>query len=167
MPQSVKKTNNNPVDNPEKLIVRFRAHPRKLFWPSLALMVISASFGYTLGRFPEAWQNWAVSAVSLALAVVLWLLPVLFWLCHRYTITTRRVVAHRGLFVRIRSEMLLSQAQGFTVRKTMMQTLFRTGDLLIQLDDNRGSVFVLADVADVDQIVETLHDLNDAIPSNG
>jgi len=128
-----------------------------MFWPSLALIAILAAAGYFYGTFDEPWQNLAVLGAALLLALLLWLLPLLAWLGRHYTITTRRIVLRSGFFVRVRQELLHSRGYDVTVRKHALQSLFRSGDVLI--NTGLDHPVVLRDVPSADLVQAALHDL--------
>jgi uncharacterized membrane protein YdbT with pleckstrin-like domain len=142
---------------PEAVVARLRPHGRALFWPSLALILILGATGYFYGSLPEMWQNLAVLAAALFLGILLWLLPVLSWLGRHYTITTRRIVLRSGFFVRVRQELLHSRGYDVTVRKHALQSLFRSGDVLI--NTGLDHPVVLRDVPGADLVQSALHDL--------
>jgi len=142
---------------PEAVVARLRPHGRALFWPSLALIAVLAAAGYFYGSFDESWQNLAVLAAALLLALLLWLLPLLSWLGRHYTITTRRIVLRSGFFVRVRQELLHSRGYDVTVRKHALQSLFRSGDVLI--NTGLDHPVVLRDVPGADLVQAALHDL--------
>lgn len=142
---------------PEAVVARLRPHGRAMFWPIVALILILAASGYFYGSFDQPWQNLTVLIAALALAVLLWLLPLLVWLGRHYTITTRRIVLRSGLFVRVRQELLHSRGYDVTVRKTVLQSLFRSGDVLI--NTGLDHPVMLRDVPDADLVQQALHDL--------
>jgi membrane protein YdbS with pleckstrin-like domain len=142
---------------PERVIARLRPHGRALFWPSIALIAICGLTGYFGGTLPEPWQNTGVLIAAGALILLLWLLPLLAWLSRHYTITTRRIIIRRGLFVRTRQELMHTRGYDLTVRKNGAQTLFRSGDVLINTGLDRP--VVLWDVPSADLVQSTLHDL--------
>lgn len=141
----------------ERLVVSVRSHGRAVFWPSVLLIGTAAATGYFAGRFAEPWQNIAVAAGAAILVLLLWILPMLYWLNRRYTITTRRLVLRHGLFVRTRQELLHSRGYDITVRKNALQSLFGSGDVLINTGLERP--VVLRDIPSADLVQGTLHDL--------
>jgi uncharacterized membrane protein YdbT with pleckstrin-like domain len=141
----------------EVVVARIHSHARALFWPSVLLVVVCAALGFFGSFFPEPWQNLAVLGAGVLIIVVGWLLPLLRWLAHNYTITTRRVVLRSGVFVRVRQELLHSRAFDVTVRRSAVQTMFGTGDVLLNLG-GEGRL-VLRDVPSPNLVQETLHDL--------
>lgn len=142
---------------PEQVIARLRPHGRVLFWPSVALVAICGLTGFFGGRLPESWQNDGIVIAALVLILLLWVLPLLAWLGRHYTITTRRIIIKRGLFVRTRQELMHTRGYDLTVRKNGAQTIFRSGDVLINSGLDRP--VVLWDVPSADLVQSTLHDL--------
>lgn len=148
---------------PESVIARLRPHGRAIFWPCVALIAIAAAAGYFAGRLPEAWENLAVLGLAALLVFLLWVLPVLAWLGRNYTITTRRVILRSGILVRVRQEILHSRSYDVTVRRTGLQSLFRSGD--VRINAGLDHPVVLRDVPNADAVQAALHDLVDAARS--
>lgn len=143
----------------ERVVAGLRPHARALFWPTLVLIAVFGATGYFYGSMPEPWQDTAVAVGAVAVVVLLWLLPVATWLNRRYTITTRRIIFRRGFFVRTRQELLHSRGYDVTVRKTWLQSLSGSGDVLINAD--REHPLVLGDVPNADLVQQVLHDLTE------
>jgi membrane protein YdbS with pleckstrin-like domain len=73
---------------------------------------------------------WVAGAVIVLSLVVV---PLLAWLGGRVVITTRRIVIYNGLIVRSRREILLARVSDVTVRRTPLQAVMRSGNMLISL----------------------------------
>ena len=142
---------------PETVVARLRPHARALFWPSVFLIALSGGTAYFSSVVPEPWQETAVLAAGGLLAVLLWLLPLLSWLAHRYTITTRRLVIRSGILVRHRQEILHSRSYDLVVRQNAVQSLFRSGD--VHINTGLEHPVVLRDVPGVDLVQAALTDL--------
>lgn len=142
---------------PETVVARLRPHSRALVWPTLALLVAVVGGAYFTGRFDEAWINIAVAVGAVIGAVFAWLVPVLAWLGRNYTITTRRIVLRSGFLVRLRQELLHSRGYDVTVRKSALQSMVGSGDIIINSGLDRP--VVLRDVPDANLVQEALHDL--------
>jgi membrane protein YdbS with pleckstrin-like domain len=147
-------------DPPERVIARLRPHGRVLVLPSLALIAIVGGAGYLGGTVDEPWQVTTLYSVAALAIVVLWLLPLLSWLSHRYMITTRRVVLRRGLGVRVRQELLHSRGYDVSVRRGPLQTVFRSGD--VRINTGLEAPVVLKDVPNADLVLAALQDLIEA-----
>ena len=145
------------TEGTETVVARLRPHARALFWPSLFLIALSGGTAYLSTVVQEAWQETAVLAAGGALAVLFWLLPLLSWLAHRYTITTRRLVIRSGLLVRRRQELLHSRSYDLVVRQNAVQSLFRSGD--VHINTGLEHPVVLHDVPGVDLVQAALTDL--------
>lgn len=149
-----------PPATPESVVARLRPHGRALFWPTVALLVIVGAATYFSDRFPEPWENEALLGVAALLALLLWLVPLLAWLGHNYTITTRRIILRSGFFVRTRQELLHSRGYDVTVRKTGLQTIFGSGD--VRINTGLEHPVILRDVPSPDLVQAALHDLMEA-----
>lgn len=145
---------------PERVVAKFRSHGRRLFFPTILLIAIAGATGYFSGWFAEEWQNWSVLAAGALLAVLFFVIPAVKWLSVRYVLTTRRVILRRGLLVNTRSEVMLSRAGDLTVRKSVLQAMFRTGD--VRIGTAPGEYAVLRDVPRPDLVSEAIGDLIEA-----
>jgi uncharacterized membrane protein YdbT with pleckstrin-like domain len=141
----------------ERVVARLRPHARAMFWPSLALIVVAGAVGYFAGSFAAVWQNLAVLAAGAFAVLVFWLLPLLAWLGTRYVLTTRRIILRSGFFIRVRQELLHSRGYDVTVRQNGLQSLFRSGNVLI--NTGLDQPVVLKDVPGADLVQAALHDL--------
>ncbi len=144
----------------EHVVARVRRHGRMLFWPSILLIAVCGAAGYYAGQMDEEWQSIAIVAGAALLVLLGFVLPLLAWLSRRYTITTRRVIVRHGFFVQVRQELMHSRGYDVSVRRSWVQSAFRTGDILI----NTGleQPIVLRDVPSADLVQRTLHDLMEA-----
>lgn len=141
----------------EHVIARLRRHGRMLFWPSLLLIIVVGATSYFLGQLPEEWENIALVAGAALLVIFGFVVPFLSWLNRRYTITTRRVIVRHGFFVHVRQELLHSRGYDITMRRSWLQSAFRTGDILITAGSEH--VIVLRDVPNAELVQSTLHEL--------
>lgn len=149
---------------PERVITRVRPHARALVLPSLMLVVLVGADTYVALVLTELWMRLAALLVGLVLVALLWLLPLLRWLSTQYLITTRRVVVSGGLFVRTRTEVLLSRRHEVTLRRSTLQSVFRSGDVLLNTGHDRP--VVLRDVPRADLVQRALADVMEASTSS-
>lgn len=142
---------------PEAIVARLRPHVRRMFLPTLGLLVILAATGYFFGSFSAVWANAAVLIGAAGLTLLVFLIPLGNWLGRTYTITTRRIVLRRGFLVRERQELLHSRGYDVTVRQNGLQQLFRSGDVLINTGLDRP--VILHDIPSADLVQSALHEL--------
>lgn len=141
----------------ERIIARLRPHARRLFWPSLLLIAGVGAIAYFYGSFPEEWHNLLLLGGGSVLLIMLWVGPLFRWLGNRYIITSRRIVMRSGTFTRTRQELLHSRGYDITVRKGAGQSMFGSGDVLI--NTGLDHPVILKDVPNADLVQSTLHDL--------
>ncbi|GGH37474.1 PH domain-containing protein [Microbacterium album] len=141
---------------PELVVATVRGHAGKLIWSALLLIVVAGAVGYLLGNLPAPFEDWMLLAAAGALVLLGVVLPYLVWLSRTYTITTRRVIARRGLLARTRTE--LSHARGYTIatRRGILQRMRGTGTLT--LSDGVEGQLVLRDVPGPGLVGEVLAD---------
>ncbi len=137
-----------------------RPHARALILPSIVLVAAAGVASYGLFALDELWQRLAALLAGVVVIGALWVLPLLNWLSTQYLITTRRLVLRRGLVVRTRLEVLLSRGHDVTVRRSGLQSLFRSGDVLLNTGLDRP--VLLRDVPRADLVAAALTDLLEA-----
>ncbi len=141
---------------PEVIVLRFRRHGRRLLLPALALIAIAAVAGFWVGRLPAGWANLAAALVAGVLGFVLGVLPMLAWLAGRTTVTTRRVIVRRGLFVRQRAELALGRVREVRQRRSLGQRLWGCGSIELLYGAEK---LVLEDVPGFALTAEALQEL--------
>lgn len=141
----------------ESVVARLRSHARAMVWPTIGLIAIVALTGFYGGSFSNAMINVLIFVAAPLLAFFVWLVPLLIWLGRNYTITTRRIVLRSGFLTRVRQELMHSRSYDVTVRKTVLQSMFGSGDVLI--NSGQEHPVVLKDVPDADLVQAALHDL--------
>lgn len=144
--------------NPESeaVVARLRPHARAIIVPTALLVLVAAMVGFLGGVLTQTWQLVTMAVAGLALLFG-WLLPLLRFAARNYTITTRRIVVRSGIVVRVRQELLLSRGSDVTVRKSPIQSLLGSGDVIV----NAGyeSTVILHDVPSANLVQAALHDL--------
>lgn len=146
-----------PAQPAERVVARLRPNARALFWPSLVLIAACGAVGYFAGRLTEVWEIVLLWSAAAAVLLLLFLLPLAAWLSRRYTITTRRLIIRHGFFVRVRQELLHSRGYDVTVRRTWLQSMFRSGD--VRVNSALDHPVVLKDVPKADQVQRALSEL--------
>jgi membrane protein YdbS with pleckstrin-like domain len=141
----------------ERVVARLRPHARALFWPSLLLILGAGALAYFATVFPEDWQNLALVGGGSVLLAMLWFVPLLRWLANRTVITTRRIVIRHGIATRTRQELLHSRGYDVTVKQGALQSMFGSGDVLI--NSGLEHPVVLRDVPGAELVQGALHDL--------
>ncbi|MFE6963833.1 PH domain-containing protein [Agromyces sp. NPDC057679] len=141
----------------ERVVARLRRHARVLILPVIVLVAVAAGTGYALGFVGELWQLLALLGGALLVVVLACLLPYLAWLTGRTTITTRRIIMRRGVFVRVRNEVVHARVREVSVRKTPGQSLFGSGDVRIDVGQERP--VVLRDLPKPQLVQAALHEL--------
>ena len=149
---------------PETILLRARPHARRLTLPVLILFATVTAFGYWGGRLPEEWQNWAALAAASALVLFGTLLPLFAWLGHRYTITSRRIIARHGFVMRSRQDVYLTRITDIRMRRGPAAAAFGSGDIHVAAGPDL--TVVLRDVPSARLTAEFLGELTEhpAIP---
>ncbi|GAA1059510.1 PH domain-containing protein [Agromyces bracchium] len=144
-------------DGAEHVVARVRRHGRILVLPALLLIAVAGVTAYAVPWLEDGWPRLA-AIVGGALIVVLGsLLPYLGWLSSRTTITTRRVIVRRGLFVRVRRELWHRTGYDVQVARSWMQRMAGSGD--VRLETGHEVAVVLRDVPAPLAVQAALHEL--------
>ncbi len=128
-----------------------------LILPALLLIVVAGASAYAVVVVAEWWQRLAVVGIALLVVVTGCLVPFLAWLTRRTTITTRRIILRRGVFVRVRQELLHARGYDVMVRRTWAQRAFGSGD--VRIDTGHEHPVVLHDVPNPNLVQSALHEL--------
>ena len=144
-------------DAGETAVARLRPHARALFWPTVLLLLVAAALGFLSGTFRDQVPNTVMLSAGAVLALVGWLVPLLRWAARSYTITTRRVVVASGILARSRQEVLLSRVSDVSIERRGLQSVFRSGDIV--LNGQLEHPVVLIDVPSAGLVQAAIHDL--------
>lgn len=147
----------NTTGSHERVISQMHRHPRRMFLPALVAIAVPGAVAYLYGSFEFDWQNLLLLAAGIATVILFSLLPLLFWLSTNYTITTRRVVIRRGLLTQIRQELLHSRSYDITVRRSVIQRMFGSGD--VEINAGLEQPIVLKNIPDVVLVQQVLQEL--------
>lgn len=159
----------------EQTIVVTRPQGRSLVWPSVVFVLAPALCAYAAALLRR--KDLAATAPALAdsrdsltlallAATVLVLLffclrRLLEWAGTRYLLTTRRLIARRGLLRRSEQQYPLAAVRSLDCRQSLLQRFLRSGNLVMDLGAEGSRV--LADVPEVDRFraiaVEAIEDL--------
>jgi uncharacterized membrane protein YdbT with pleckstrin-like domain len=141
----------------ERVVARLRSHARVLFWPALIFIALPGGSFYAFSVFTESWHHTLIGILATLAFLVLVLLPYILWLNRRSTITTRRIIVRRGFFVRERREIFHSRGYHVALKRSWIQSAFRSGDIVISSGVEKP--MVLRDVPGANAVLETLQDL--------
>jgi uncharacterized membrane protein YdbT with pleckstrin-like domain len=134
----------NDQARPETVVARLRPHGRVLAGPVVLVVAVAGLVPFLAPQFREPWELALVYGLAAILLIMGVILPVVAWLSTSYTITTRRVIVRRGLFVRTRKELLHGRGTEVDLRASGLQPIFGSGDIV--LDAGVGQPIALEDV---------------------
>lgn len=141
----------------EQVIARLRRHARILFVPAVVTIAVCSGVGYGSGFVDGTLWGILLWSGAAAVVVLVGLLPYVFWLTRRYTMTDRRLIVRHGFFVRVRQDLLHSRGYDITVTKTWVQSMFRSGT--VRINSGLEHPVVMKDVPRVDQVQAALTQL--------
>ncbi|RXZ40580.1 PH domain-containing protein [Agromyces binzhouensis] len=144
-------------DGAEHVVARLRRHGRILVLPSLLLIAVAGATAYAVPWLDDGWPRLAAIVAGALLVVLGSLLPYLAWLSSRTTVTTRRVIVRRGLFVRVRRELWHRSGYDVQVARSWLQRMSGSGD--VRLETGHEVAVVIRDVPKPLQVQAALHEL--------
>jgi uncharacterized membrane protein YdbT with pleckstrin-like domain len=143
----------NRLDDQERVVLVIRRHAKALVWPSARLVVLGFATGAGAGVVPSDWRpagQVAVAALGLVLATGWVVLPYLRWRTTTYTLTTRRLIARRGVLHRAGVELPLVRVHDVSYDRSLLDRILGCGSLQVQTPADGG--IVLVDVPDVERV---------------
>lgn len=147
----------------EQIVVRLRSHPRVLFGPVIALMLLACAFGIIIGQLPSNWGSWlpwirlVLLAAFLVLVGIFVLAPALRWFSTSYTITTRRIMLRTGLLHRTGHDLPLNRVTDVAFRRGLLDRLWGCGT--IRLMTTSEQPLELPGIPEVTDVQTVLTDL--------
>lgn len=132
----------------ERVVLRTRPHPRRLFARFLVLLLILAGTGFGLGwlsrgELPSGWAGWEPAVITgfLVLAglatVRVFVLPLLDWAGTRYILTSRRLIRRSGFARRSERDVRLTAIFQLIVEQTLVERATGGGTLVVDLGRDR------------------------------
>ncbi|WP_353815356.1 PH domain-containing protein [Agromyces sp. SYSU T00266] len=144
-------------DGAEHVVARLRRHGRMLVLPAALLIAVAGVTAYAVPWLEDGWPRLAAIVAGSLVIVLGSLLPYLGWLSSRTTITTRRVIVRRGLFVRVRRELWHRSGYDVQVVRSWLQRMSGSGD--VRLETGHEVAVVIRDVPKPLEVQAALHEL--------
>jgi uncharacterized membrane protein YdbT with pleckstrin-like domain len=149
------------LDPGEQVIVTMRTHGAALWRPAGALVVVAAVAGFGIGLMPDSMMpigGWVVGGLAAAVVLAWVVVPFARWRTSTYTLTTRRLLARRGVLSRRGHSVPLDRITDIFSERSLGDRLLGCGTLLVRTDADVEPV-VLADVPDVVEVERMLNSL--------
>lgn len=151
----------------ERLILSTRQHPKALFVPILALVVLLAIGVVAEANLDDDGFQQVVGYIVWVLAIlgILWfsVRPFLVWLTTVHAFTDRRLITRNGILTRRGHDIPLARVSDISIEINLIDRPFGCGSLLIADASTHGMVR-LNDIPHVEaaqrQLNELLHDLH-------
>lgn len=141
----------------EVKVVRFHAHGGALIWPFLFLTALAGLAPYLLSFELEIWLQIVLVIAYVLITFIFVIAPFFRWLTNTNLITTERIIVRRGFFVRQKSEVLLTQVTELKLRRSPIQRIFRSGDIIVRTVS--GARLILRNVPALVGIADALQEV--------
>lgn len=150
----------------ENLIVSCRQHPKALFVPILALIVLLAA-GIAFQIAVDAKIARQIVWVLCVLGIVWFSVrPFLFWLATVHAFTDRRIITRQGIITRRGHDIPLLRVSDISIEINLIDRPFGCGSLLIADASTNGQVR-LNDIPHVEETQRRLNELLYRLHTNG
>lgn len=147
----------------EHLVISCRRHPKALFGPILALVVLLAIGVAAVALIEVEVVTYIVWALCLAGILWLFVRPFLAWLTTVHGITERRLITREGILTRRGHDIPLARVSDVQIEINLIDRPFGCGTLVITDASTFGEVR-LVDIPHVEQtqlkLNELLHNLH-------
>jgi len=147
----------------ERLIVSTRQHPKALFGPILALVVLLAVGVVAQVRLDDDGFQGVLTLIVWVLAVlgILWfsVRPFLVWLTTVHAFTDRRLITRNGIITRRGHDIPLARVSDISIEINLLDRPFGCGSLLIA----DASTFGLVRLDDIPHVEATQRRLNELL----
>lgn len=87
------------------------------------------------------WAHWAIAITGAILIILIFMHPVIQWSTSTYTITDKRLIARSGVVKKSITEISRSAIREAEVESDVVDQLFDSGALIVELDDGRKVTF--------------------------
>lgn len=141
----------------ELRVTKFRAQGRWFLFSILILMALAALAPYILTFKIEGLLQVVIFIAYALIILIFAIAPFLRWISRTTLITNRRIVIKHGVFVRHRLEIPLVQINEIKLRRGPLQSIFRSGDILIKTVN--GATLTLHNVPALKSLSKTLQEL--------
>ena len=137
----------------EHVILHLRTHPKALFLPILALLLLAAALGFGLALLPPAWgpiAQWALIGVVIVAVCIVTVAPFLRWLSSTYTITDRRIITRRGILNIVGHDLPLTRINNVAYERSLTDRMLGCGTLIVETAADEP--LTLPDVPNVERV---------------
>jgi len=147
----------------ERLVVSTRQHPKALFVPILALVVLLAVGVVAQARLDDSGFQGVLRLIVWVLVVlgILWfsVRPFLVWLTTVHAFTDRRLITRNGIITRRGHDIPLARVSDISIEINLIDRPFGCGSLLIA----DASTFGMVRLNDIPHVEATQRRLNELL----
>ena len=122
----------------EEVLIDVRPHWSRLAGPVATLAGVIAGAIAALVVGVPAWTEWPILA-ALAGSVLWLVLRYLRWATTRLLLTNSRIIERRGVLARVSREIPLSALSEISLRRSLLERMIGTGDLMLESAGRDGS----------------------------
>ncbi|MFT3833918.1 MAG: PH domain-containing protein [Micropruina sp.] len=137
----------------EQELLHLRSHGKTMIKPTIWLVVVAALFGAVFAMLPVGWRpvsGWVVTLLAVALAIPVYLLPLLRWRTTTYTLTNHRLITRSGIITKVGHDVPVSRISNVTYERSLSDRMFGCGSLVFTT--SAEAPVVLYDIPKVEEV---------------
>lgn len=137
----------------EQELLHLRSHGKTMIGPTLWLLVVSALAGAVFAMLPTAWRpgsGWAATLLAVAVAIPVYLVPLLRWRTTTYTLTNHRLITRSGIVHKVGHDVPVARITNVAYERSLTDRMFGCGSLVFTT--SAEARVVLHDIPKVEEV---------------
>ena len=117
----------------EQELLHLRSHGKTMIGPTLRLLVVSALAGAVFAMLPTSWRpgsGWAATLLAVAVAIPVYLVPLLRWRTTTYTLTNHRLITRSGIVHKVGHDVPVARITNVAYERSLTDRMFGCGSLV-------------------------------------
>ncbi|MFT4295432.1 MAG: PH domain-containing protein [Micropruina sp.] len=137
----------------EQELLHLRSHGKTMIGPTAWLLVTSAVAGAGFALLPSSWQPWsawAAAVIAVAIAIPVYLIPLLRWRTTTYTLTNHRLITRSGIITKVGHDVPVARITNVAYERSLTDRMFGCGSLVFTT--SAEAPVVLHDIPKVEEV---------------
>ncbi len=137
----------------EQELLHLRSHGKTMIGPTLWLLVVSALAGAVFAMLPTSWRpgsGWVVTLLAVAVAIPVYLVPLLRWRTTTYTLTNHRLITRSGIIHKVGHDVPVARITNVAYERSLTDRMFGCGSLVFTT--SAEAPVVLRDIPKVEEV---------------
>lgn len=117
----------------EQELLHLRSHGKIMVRPTLWLIVVAVLGGVVFAMLPVSWRpisGWVVTIAALAVAIPVYLVPLLRWRTTTYTLTSHRLITRSGIVNKAGHDLPVARITNVAYERGLTDRMLGCGSLV-------------------------------------